>query len=90
MVMMAGVILKWKTSPPCRANINLVRLFKENKVKSDDTESELPNFGILIPNSRSLVSLRSEDTLISKKRLMVDKLKLDLKLYTSFLGRSIY
>jgi hypothetical protein len=28
------------------------------------------NFGILIPNSRSLVSPRSKDTLIRKNRLM--------------------
>ena len=43
MVKMAGVIQKWKTSPPCPAHINLVKLFKENKVKSDDTATKFWN-----------------------------------------------
>jgi len=66
---------------------NFFESHKGYKIVLPCTSNDLPNFGILIPNSRSLVSLRSEDTLISKKRLMVDRLKLDLKLYTSFLGR---
>ncbi|EFX73439.1 hypothetical protein DAPPUDRAFT_253038 [Daphnia pulex] len=28
---MAGVIQKWKTSPPCPAHLNLIELFKEEK-----------------------------------------------------------
>ncbi len=40
---MTGVIQKWKTSPPCPAHLNLIKLFKEKKVKSDDTATKFWN-----------------------------------------------